>query len=264
MDRLRALQLVSSLINCGSKYKQLLVQEPICAVPAICRLVQGSQSEPVQELSRIVLVNLGTDCSSPETLQEGLVDLLRCPHPHVQRTAAQVVRQLLNPPHAGSGAAGPLPTAGSAEGLADAICSLFSTLHAHVMYESLELASSALAREVTRPAMVRRLAANLRPEPYPAPQDGPWRGVITLPSAAGSEDEPPAALASQAAVARLVASFLQTDVCGGAEAATCAAVADMMTQEGVLEGLLVALANKDYLESKSQVRQGSVGNIFAG
>ena len=187
-------------------------------------------------------------------MQRCLISLLRSPHPHVQRTSAQVARQLLSHPHPDSGAIGSLPTAGAADELADAICGLFSTLHAHVMYESLELAAGALACEATRPAMIRLLVSNLRPAHYSAPQGGPWRGIITLPSSTDPDDNPPAALASQAAVSRLVASFLQPSSSHGAAADSCAVVAESMAREGVVEGLLVALANTDYVESKTQVQ----------
>ncbi len=212
----------------------------------------------MQELSRIILTNLGQGEGSADALQSSLVALLRNPHPHVQRTGAQTIRQLLVPHRAGR----PAPLPADAADLSAAICGMFSTLHAHIMYESLELAAGALSRPSTRSSMLRLLAALLRPGPYPPPPPGgPWRGEITLPAAVDPDDAPPPALASQAAAARLVVSYLQP-ACGGdvgvgddgVDAATCAAVAEGMAEAGVADGLLVALANTDYLESKKQAR----------
>jgi hypothetical protein len=75
-------------------------------------------------------------------------------------------------------------------------------------------------------------------------------------------DAPPAALASQAAAARVVSGFLLADGGGWVDVLTCIAFAGSMAVEGLPEGLLVALASTDYLESKLQVRNDRRGKVL--
>ena len=89
-DKICVLQLLTAICNCGTAYKQLILEEKSDVVQGICRLVSQSDKGPALEISRILLVTLGQAGQSSNTFQQHIISLLQNPQPHVQRTGSQV------------------------------------------------------------------------------------------------------------------------------------------------------------------------------
>lgn len=219
-------------------------------IKAVCDFIKSAKAEPAHELARGLLVNLGRGNRRSDVLHRYLIDLLHTEIPQVQRTAAQVLRQLLQPPKV----EGMVAAAPDTE-LVGAVGRMFCSNQVHVLFEAQELGLFALGHQVTMQSMVRSLVAMLRPDHYSfsswptaSPSDADMYGDLMTSSAAFFDDKvPPETLLRQSSAARVIASFL------GAKhenSAMAQQVVSLMIQEGVVSNLLVTAANGDFMDSR--------------
>ena len=274
-DRMRSLQVLASISNSGYTFRQLILDERHHVLDSVCSYMESATTEAAQELSRSVLIGLGRGNKRLMHLQARLVAALDSPSPLVQRTAAQVLRQLVAPgmgapPPPGAAGAPGAPAADGRDQLVEAVGRMFAGTHVHVLYEALELAQTALEKPATRARMAEAVAEMLRPGSYaPAGAGAGARAetaahldVAARPeqyARSGAEEPLERVLAAgadrgatdagrrQAAAARLVAALVRAR-----EVPRVAARAEVLRElvgRGAVLGLLLAAANIEHSES---------------
>jgi hypothetical protein len=224
-------------------------------IKSICNFVQTAKSDPSHELARGLLVNLGRGRKASTGLDQNLISLLHSDEPKVQRTAANVLRQLLAPAKV-EGVAAATP---SVE-IISALYRMFASSQVHVLYEAQELGLLALCHRVTCAEMVRSAVAMLRPDPYSfssrrlqTPTDAELYGSALGDATLFDDDTPlPETLLRQSSAARLIASYVSNGQGGSLlpDNVGFDKVMEHMIQEGVVPNLLVAIANTDFVDSK--------------
>jgi hypothetical protein len=224
-------------------------------IKSICDFVQTAKAEPSHELARGLLVNLGRGRKASSGLDQNLISLLHSDEPKVQRTAANVLRQLLAPAKV-EGVAAATP---SVE-IISALYRMFASSQVHVLYEAQELGLLAISHRVTCAEMVRSAVAMLRPEPYSfssrrlhTPSDAELYGSGLGDATLFDDDTPlPETLLRQSSAARLIASYVGNRQGGSLlpDNVDLDKVMEHMIQEGVVPNLLIAVANTDFVDSK--------------
>jgi hypothetical protein len=213
-DRIRALQLLASIMNAGFTYKQMICKD-FDGEDAVLDLMCQAESESAHELIRSVLIGLGRGNKKVGEMQKKLIKCLHNDTSSVQRTASQVLRQLLSPAALDGVKAVPVDTE-----LVGAINAIFCRHNVYVLYEGQELGMTALAELETRQLMIDSLVDMLQPPPYAyeRPAMTPDDEVLynTKASAAAksyfstADAIPPAVLLQQAASCRLTWNFLKS------------------------------------------------------
>ena len=212
-DRLRALQLIASIANSGYTYKQMICKD-FDGEDAVMNFMCEAKSEGAHELIRSVLIGLGRGNKRVSEMQGKLIACLRNDKPLVQRTASQVLRQLLAPA-AVEGVTAVTPDLA----LVEAVKAIFGSHNVYVLYEAQELAMTALAEPKTRQPMIDSLVKMLQPPDYvyerPAVTPAHEELFSGASAAAQSyfsnaEAVPPEVVLQQAASCRLTWSFLKS------------------------------------------------------
>ena len=256
-DRVRALQLLASIANAGYTYKQMICRD-FNGEDAVLSLMCNAKSESAHELIRSVLIGLGRGNKKVSDMQAKLVICLHNNDALVQRTASQVIRQLLSPAALdGVAAVPPDPS------LVEAVNAIFCRQNVYVLYEAQELGMTALAEIETRQAMIDSIARMLQPpswsyeRPIATPDDAALYDTTASPAAKSyfskAEGSPPEVLLQQAASCRLTWSFLKNKE--EKRAASREEVMKRFVETGVIGGLLVAMSNVHYSESKKHAME---------
>ena len=212
VDRVRALQLLASIANSGFTYKQMICTD-FAGEEAVLGFMCEAKSESSHELIRSVLIGLGRGNKKAGEMQSKLIRCLRSDKALVQRTASQVLRQLLSP--AAVEGVTPLPPDPA---LVTAINAIFGGNNVYVMYEAQELAMTALVEVETRPLMIESMVKMLQPpnfayeRPVETPEDESLfsgASVAAKSYFSAADAVPPEAALQQAASCRLTWSFIK-------------------------------------------------------
>jgi hypothetical protein len=223
-------------------------------IKAICDFVRTAKSDPSHELARGLLVSLGRGSKASDALDHNLIELLHSDEPQVQRTAANVLRQLLSPAKVEGVRAAAPPME-----IVAALHKMFASTQVHVQYEAQELGLLTLAHSATSAAMVENAVAMLRPEPYNftsrrlhTPSDAELYGGAVSDAAIFDDAPPPESLLRQSSAARLIASYVNSTHKGPvlADSVDPDTVIEYMIEEGAVHNLLATAANNDFPDSK--------------
>jgi hypothetical protein len=230
-DRLRALQLLASIANSGYTYKQMICKD-FGGEDAVLGFMCDAKSESAHELIRSVLIGLGRGNRNVGELQIKLIKCLGSEHALVQRTASQVLRQLLSP----AAIEGVSPVNPDTS-LVNAVDCLFGGHNVYVLYEAQELAMTALAAPHTQQVMIASAVRMLQPPDYDyerpigTPEDSTlYSGASAAAKSYFSNTDavPPEVLLKQAATCRLIWSFLKSkeEKCVAAREDACSIMVD--------------------------------------
>jgi hypothetical protein len=211
-DRIRALQLLASIANSGYTYKQMICRD-FNGEDVVLALMCEAKSESAHELIRSVLIGLGRGNKNVADMQDKLISCLRHEEALVQRTASQVLRQLLSPA-ALEGVTSVPPDVT----LVEAVNQLLGGHNIYVLYEAQELAMTALSEPETRQLMIDSVVQMLQPPPYACEEriktpadDELYSGASEAAKSYFRNEnmKPPAAVMQQAASCRVTWSFLK-------------------------------------------------------
>jgi hypothetical protein len=211
-ERIRALQLLASIANSGFTYKQMICID-FHGEDAVLGFMCEASSESAHELIRSVLIGLGRGNKKVDDMQRKLIRCLRHDEALVQKTASQVLRQLLSPA-AVEGVTAVRPDVA----LVDSVNNLFGSPNVYVLYEAQELAMTALTEIETRQYMIDSMVKMLQPPEYayerpvatPADEDL-YSGASSAAKSYfnSAEAVPPEVVLQQVASCRLTGSFLK-------------------------------------------------------